>query len=217
MSTTLVPPELVQAARGGGRYAPAAYAKLASRGQWRTAPHLEFICDHLVRLWRGEIKRLAISVPPRHGKSLLVSQYFPGWWLGTRPADNVILTSYQERLTRRWSRKVRDDLALWGPKIWGHGPHARASVSSWDVWKGGTRTGGSLDAVGTGGALTGKGAHLLVVDDPFKGKSEADSATIRENVWTWFQSEALTRLEAGNSAALLVFTRWHHDDLAGRL
>lgn len=196
---------------------PAFYARLASRGTWQTAPHLELICGLLVKLWRGEIKRLAISVPPRHGKSLLLSQYFPAWWLGTRPGDQVIVSSYQERLVRRWSRKVRDDLAAWGPRLWGHGPHPRASTAAWDVWKKGQRTGGSLDAVGQGGALTGKGAHLLVCDDLFKGKQEADSESIRENVWDWFTSEALTRLEAHRSACVVVFTRWHYDDVIGRL
>jgi predicted phage terminase large subunit-like protein len=170
-----------------------------------------------LKLWRGEIKRLAISVPPRHGKSVLISQYFPAWWLGTRPADQVIIASYQERLVRKWSRKIRDDLAQWGPRIWGHGPHPRASTTAWDVWRGSKRTGGSLDAVGQGGALTGKGAHLLICDDLFKGKQEADSESIRENVWDWFTSEALTRLEAGNSACCVVFTRWHFADVIGRL
>lgn len=207
----------VNVSPGAARNHPAYYARLASRGQWKTAPHLERICGLLLDLWAGKIKRLAISVPPRHGKSLLISQYFPGWWLGTRPSDQVIISSYQERLVRKWSRKVRDDLAQWGPTLWGHGPHARASTMAWDMWKNGQRTGGSLDAVGQGGALTGKGAHLLICDDLFKGKQEADSATIRENVWDWFTSEALTRIEAGRSACCVVFTRWHFDDVIGRL
>lgn len=190
---------------------------LASGGKWKPAPHLAFICDLLMKLWRGEIRRLCLSMPPRHGKSLLISQYFPGWWLGTRPASQIIVASYQERLTRKWSKKIRDDLATWGPKVWGHGPNARASTASWDVWREGKRTGGMLDAVGTGGACTGKGADAFFLDDPFKGKSEADSAAVRETISDWLFSEALTRLEAGNSVFLHIATRWHFDDLAGRL
>ena len=196
---------------------PAGYAALASRGKWRAPAHIRYLCGLLVKVWSGEIPRLAISCPPRHGKSLLVSQYFPGWWLGTRPTDSVILTSYQERLVRKWSRRVRDDLAQWGPSLWGHGPHPRASTSAWDMLRDMQRLGGGLDAVGTGGALTGKGAHLLICDDLFKGAGEAGSDAIRESVWDWFTSEALTRLEAGLSACVVVFTRWHHDDVIGRL
>jgi predicted phage terminase large subunit-like protein len=198
------------------RQHPAYYARLVSGGKWRAPRHIQELCRLLVDVWAGKLKRLAISCPPRHGKSLLISQYFPGWWLGTRPTNNVILTSYQERLVRRWSRKVRSDLATWGPKLWGHGPAKNASTASWEVLRGGLPAGGAMDAVGTGGALTGKGAHLLVCDDLFKGKQEADSEAIRENVWDWFTSEALTRLEPGG-AAVVVFTRWHFDDVIGRL
>jgi len=196
---------------------PAYYAMLASGGKWKSAPHLTYICELLMKLWTGEIKRLCLSMPPRHGKSLLISQYFPGWWLGTRPNAQIIVASYQERLTRKWSRKIRDDLSVWGPKLWGHGPHRRASTSSWDVWRGGQRTGGMLDAVGTGGACTGKGADAFFLDDPFKGMRDANSAAIRESVADWLFSEALTRLEAGNSVFLHIATRWHFDDMAGRL
>lgn len=202
------------------RHHPAYYAMLASSQsakKWKPARHLTFICDLLMKLWRGEIRRLCLSMPPRHGKSLLISQYFPGWWMGTRPTSQIIVASYQERLTRKWSRKIRDDLSTWGPKVWGHGPHPRASTASWDVWKDGKRTGGVLEAVGTGGACTGKGADAFFLDDPFKGMKDANSEVIRETVADWLFSEALTRLESGNSVFLHIATRWHHDDMAGRL
>lgn len=145
---------------------PAVYASLVGEGKWKLAPHLRLLCERVQDLHAGRLRRLIVSMPPRSGKTMFLSRFLPGWWLGTRPADRAILVSYQERLVRRWSRAARDDLAYWGPRLWGVGASSRASTAEWDVYNAdGRPTGGGLTAVGAGGALTGRGCDLLVADD----------------------------------------------------
>lgn len=181
---------------------------------WRLAQHLAFMAERCMRLVRGESQRLAISMPPQHGKSQFLSRHFASWWVGSHPEERVILTTYQERLARRFNRQARDDFAAWAPDVFGLDAWARSSTAEWDVFRDSRRTGGGIDAVGRGGALAGKGCGLLVVDDLIKGFKEAQSKAIRDDAWRWFHGEALSRVYG---PAIVVFTRWHHDDVIGRL
>lgn len=200
------------------RVHPVAWAMYASEGKWKRAKHLMWLADQLMRLSRGEIHRLAVSMPPRHGKSEFISKYFPTWWLGAFPQHRVISCSYGEALTTEWSRAARDAMSEHGPAVFGVETISRSAARAWDIFlsSNATRTGGSLRAVGKGGALTGRGADLLICDDLVRDAQEAANPTLRQTAWDWFCAVPLTRLEPGGKA-IVVMTRWHHDDIVGRL
>lgn len=161
----------------------------------------------------GRIQRLMVQCPPRHGKSMLCSQFFPAWYLGTYPDRRVILTSYEADFAASWGRKARDVLTEHGPELWGVTIRDDSSAANrWDI-EGNT---GGMQTAGVGGPVTGKGAHLLLIDDPVKNDEQARSPTYRERAWEWYRSTAYTRLEPGG-AVVLVMTRWHRDDLAGKI
>lgn len=161
----------------------------------------------------GRCKRLMISMPPRHGKSELTSRYFPAWYLGTHPDNRVIFTSYEADFAATWGRKARDLLTAHGPDVFG--VFVRQDSSAADRWDIARHDGGMVTA-GVRGPITGKGAHVLIIDDPVKNAEEARSPTIREKTWDWYKSTAFSRLEPGG-AVILIMTRWHRDDLAGRI
>lgn len=152
-----------------------------------------------------------VTMPPRHGKSELVSHWTPAWFLSLFPRKRVILASYEADFAASWGRKVRNTLVEHTPSLGVMVAGDSSAANRWD-----TSEGGGMVTAGVGGPITGRGADLLIVDDPIKNAEEANSETIRQRVWEWWQSTAYTRLEPG-SGAILVMTRWHQDDLAGRL
>ena len=162
----------------------------------------------------GLSPRLMILMPPRHGKSELASRMFPPWHLGRHPEHEFIACSYNLSLAMGFSRKVKqviDDEAykgVFGTKL---DPNNQ-STEEWGI--AGER--GGYVAAGIGGPITGKGAHVLVIDDPVKNAEEADSADGREKVWEWYLSTAYTRLAPGGGV-LVIQTWWHDDDLSGRI
>ena len=186
------------------------------------ARHLERLAEALEAVERGDVKRLMVFMPPRHGKSEMVSVRFPAWFLGRNPERRVILTSYAGGLALSFSRLVRNLVQgeefgrLFGAMSSVEEAVAVAadsrSAEAWDL--AGHR--GGMVAAGVGGGITGKGADLLIIDDPVKDRAEAESVATREGVWNWFTATAYTRLEVGGRVVLMM-TRWHEDDLAGRL
>lgn len=181
--------------------------------RYAAAPHHRLIADALMAVERGDCDRLIITMPPRHGKSELASVRFPAWYLGRNPDKRIIATSYGAGLAYRMSRQARNIVGGLGWPF----PAVRladdlAQVQQWDI--AGHR--GGYIAAGAGGPITGSGAHLLLIDDPLRNQQDADSATYRDNLWEWYTSTAYTRLEEGG-AVVLIMTRWHADDLAGRL
>jgi predicted phage terminase large subunit-like protein len=184
-----------------------------SGGTWKTARHLKLLCSKLEAIERGEIRRLMVFMPPRHGKSEVVSKKFPAWYLGRNPHKEVIEASYAADLAYDFSRIARDTLKEWGPKLWGVDvAEGNSGVTRWGI----KDTRGGFTAAGVGGPITGRGAHLAIIDDPFKNWEEAQSKVIRDKVFEWYRSTLRTRLAPGG-AIVLVLTRWHEDDLAGRL
>jgi hypothetical protein len=175
--------------------------------------HHKDIVSKLEAVERGEIKRLILMMPPRHGKSQLASINFPAWYLGRNPDKEIIISSYNSDLAQDFGGKTRELVA--DPvynKIFDLTLKAdEKSKSKWRVSGGGTYT-----AVGIGGAITGRGANVFIIDDPLKNREEANSLLIRDKQWEWYTSTAYTRLEKGASI-ILILTRWHYDDLAGRL
>lgn len=168
--------------------------------------HQLYLYDRLDRVTAGEANRLMIFMPPRHSKSETVTVRYTAWRMIMDPKMNVILGSYNQRLANRFSRKIRKlvdgKIAL---------SKDRQAADEWE-----TKDGGSLCAVGVGAGVTGFGADLILIDDPVKNRSEAESKAYRENTWDWFNDDIYTRLEP-NAAIILIQTRWHEDDLAGRL
>lgn len=147
-----------------------------------------------------------LFVPPRHGKSELTTVRYPAWRLERKPTTRVIVGCYNSTLAEKFSRKARricnERMAL---------SRDRVAVSDWE-----TEAGGGLRAVGVGSGVTGQGGDLIIVDDPIKSREEANSQAYRERVWTWWTDDLYTRLEP-DAAIVLILTRWHMDDLAGRI
>ncbi|MBX3290314.1 MAG: phage terminase large subunit [Acidobacteria bacterium] len=169
-------------------------------------PHQLLIYNHLERITSGETNRLMIFMPPRHSKSETVTVRYTAWRLIREPQMHVILGSYNQRLANRFSRKIRRIAEAEMPLA-----KDRKAVDEWE-----TTAGGGLCAVGVGSGVTGYGAQLIVIDDPVKNRAEAESRAYRESTWDWFNDDIYTRLEPG-AAMILIQTRWHEDDLAGRL
>lgn len=173
--------------------------------QWDAPHHIE-IQRQLQRVTAGEINRLMIFLPPRHGKSESITVRYTAWRLEQDASMPIIVAAYNHTLAQRFSRKIRkiarERISL---------SNERSAVDEWE-----TMQGGGVRAVGVGGGVTGMGGKLIVIDDPVKSREEADSATFRDRVWDWYTDDLYTRLEPGG-AIILVMTRWHMDDLAGRI
>lgn len=177
------------------------------------APHHELIVGKLEAVERGEIKRLMIAMPPRHGKSELASRRFPAWYLGRNSDKQIIAASYNSDLASDFGREVRN--IVHSPEFSALFDTALAQDSkAANRWH--TDKGGMYVAAGVGTAITGRGADVLLIDDPFKDRQEADSEITRQRVWDWYTSTAYTRLMPGG-AVIVISTRWHDDDLSGRL
>ncbi|MCW2922250.1 MAG: phage uncharacterized protein [Thermoleophilia bacterium] len=175
-------------------------------------PHLQILDRALTDIAEGRNDRLIVEMPPRHGKSMEASELFPAWFLGRYPDKRIILASYGATLAKSFGRKARDLLKIYGPHVYGiEIDPAQSAAEDWGI-KG--RHGGMV-TVGVGGGITGKGADILIIDDPVKNHEEAQSELQREKVWDWYTSTAYTRLEP-DGAVIIIQTRWHEDDLAGR-
>jgi predicted phage terminase large subunit-like protein len=169
-------------------------------------PHQKYLYDALERVSNGTCKRLMIFMPPRHSKTETVTVRYGAYRLEQNPKLNIILGCYNQKLANRFSRKTlriaKQRISL---------STDRKAVEEWE-----TSIGGGFRAVGVGGGITGFGGDLIMIDDPVKNREEAESETYREKCWEWFNDDLYTRLEPGG-AIVLTMTRWHDDDLAGRL
>jgi len=180
--------------------------------RYKPSRHHHLIAHTLEKVADKKLKYVIITMPPRHGKSELASVHFPPWFLGRHPDERIIAVSYASSLVNQFSRRARnvvlsDNYPFEGITL----DSSAASVTSWNI---AGHRGGYL-AAGVGGGITGMGANVLLIDDPVKNQEEANSPVVREAVWEWFQSTALTRMEPG-AAVVLIGTRWHEDDLIGR-
>jgi predicted phage terminase large subunit-like protein len=175
----------------------------------------ELIAETLDRVVAGDLTRVMIWAPPQHGKSELASVRLPAYWLGRRPDDPVILCSYAASLAYSKSREARS--LVESPTFKRLFPDVCTDRSSRavDHWSLAGRR-GALLAAGVGGPVTGHGAQIGIIDDPFENWKQAQSSTIRESVWNWYRATFRTRIWEGG-AIVLIMTRWHEDDLAGRL
>ena len=168
--------------------------------------HLIAIRKQIDRIISGEINKMMLFVPPRHGKSELVTVRLPAWILERWPEKRIITGAYNQTLANKFSRKTRK-IAM--PRI--AISKDRTAVDDWE-----TEEGGGYRAVGVGAGVTGMGGDLILIDDPVKNRQEANSPTYRDKVEEWYTDDLYTRLEPGG-AIILIMTRWHEDDLAGRI
>ena len=171
-----------------------------------TWPHLQYIIPKVEQVISGEIKKLMIFLPPRHGKSECVTVRLPAFLLEQDPTQRIIVGAYNQLLANKFSRKTRkiarERIAL---------SSDRTSVEDWE-----TPEGGGYRAVGVGSGVTGQGCNGMLIDDPVKSREEANSIAYRERCWDWYTEDMYTRLEPG-AWVILIMTRWHEDDLAGRI
>ena len=189
-----------------GSVTPAEHDLLAAVGGLPIHFHVQ-----LVRLAEEPDGRLIITMAPQEGKSLRVGRDFPLWWLQRRPTARIVAASYGQGLANRNGRSIRrliNDHPDLGLAI----APDNGAAHDWTI----AGHQGGVYSVGVGGGLTGRPADLMVIDDPIKDQKEADSATFRENVWEWWTGVAAARLAPG-APVVVILTRWHEDDLAGRL
>ena len=182
------------------------------------------IADYCQNLLEGSIRRLMVFVPPQHGKSEIISRCFPAWALGRNPDLKIVGCSYSSDLSQQFSRNIqhiidsREYHDIFPDTILNNSefaPSARGYVRNMDFFEViGHR--GFYKSVGVGGSLTGTPADIGIIDDPVKDASEAYSETFRNRAWEWYNAVFLTRLH-NDSRQLVIMTRWHDDDLAGRI
>lgn len=175
-------------------------------------PALDLIDQALVDVFNQPDGRLIISMPPQEGKSQRASRRFPLWVLTQNPDTRVAIASYEANVARRWGRAIRDDVLVHGAEL---SLKVRDDLSAQGEWQLAGHEGGIYTA-GVNGALTGRPVDVLIVDDPIKDRQQADSQVYRDRVWDWWTDVAATRLAPG-APVIVILTRWHHDDLAGRL
>lgn len=184
---------------------------------YRVSRMHRLISEKLTAVAEGRITRLMIFCPPRHGKSRLVSIEFPAWYLGKFSDKQLISASYNSDLASDFSRDVRNliDSAEYGVLFSTKLAQDSQAKDRWHTSAGGGYVAAGING-GQGTAITGRGAHILNIDDPIKNRAEAESESTRNGIWKWYISDAYTRLMPGG-AVILTVTRWHEDDLAGRL
>lgn len=196
--------------------------------QWpgyKPSRHHRLIARHLEAVERGDITRLMIFMPPRAGKSMLVSEFFPAWYLGRNPSHYLIAATYAQELADDFGRKVRNQIGdptfqqiFPGCTLKGDSQASKrfhvTQKAPGDALA--TELDGAYFATGIGGPMSGRGSHLLLIDDAVKNREEAESPTIRQRNKDWYTSTAYTRLMPGGKI-VVVMTRWHDDDLAGWL
>lgn len=181
---------------------------------YRVRPHLQYLSDRISAavsdVENGQSRMLAVSMPPRAGKSTLLSLYGPVWLLRRHPEWKIITAAYDGGLTADWAKQARELIE--------HRPQLGIALAAdgGAGWHWGTQEGGGLRATSVRGGLIGRGAKVMIIDDPVKDFVDAHSSNARQALWDWWLSVAQTRLEQPY-LVIVVMTRWHEDDFIGRL
>lgn len=183
---------------------------MAEQGQTLAAHHRLLLWE-LDAISRGSIDRLMVLMPPGSAKSTYTTVLFPVWWFGQYPSSSVISTCHTASLATRFARQVRQLVTNRAEQL-GYRLDAKARATA--EWR--TSAGGEYFSSGVRGPIMGRRADLAIIDDPIKGQTDADSSRIRDQLWDWYHFDLTTRLKP-HARVILVMTRWHQDDLAGRL
>ena len=196
---------------------PGGLAAIITEGRELQAPHLKMIDQAFQRIANGEQLQVMLTCPPRHGKSQRVSRWGPLWYLRRHPTHRVMIASYGAELADDHGRWVRDQLKEYSGTLGIRLNPASHAANRFDLEQPrGSSVRGGMVTAGVGGGLTGKGFDLGIIDDPFKGNDDSGSPAQRDRVYDWYRSVFYTRRAPGASI-ILVNTRWHEDDLSGRL
>lgn len=186
-----------------------------NRTRFEVAPHHRLIAQALRRVRDGSISRLAISMPPRHGKSELATRLFPAWCIGANPYWQIILAGATAEFAKEeFGRKIRGVMQTPMYQQVFPGAGLRGGSKAVDALT--TKEGGNVKSIGKGGQVVGRGADLFVIDDPYSGREEANSPVERKKVRSWFSSDVISRMMPGGRI-VVIHQRWHEDDLIGWL
>lgn len=182
---------------------------------FRDAKHHRALAKVLEKVEKGHIPRLIVTLPPRHGKTELISRRFIPWLLGRGPYRNIIFATYNEPFSQDIGSDCRN--IMQSPGFKQVFPKFRFRMGGLSREKLQAAEGGMAAFVGRGGSITGRGADILIIDDPIKDSEEAQSPALRTKLWEWFTQVAMTRLMTKFACVVVVHTRWHEDDLIGRI
>jgi predicted phage terminase large subunit-like protein len=191
---------------------PAHFATACSGGAWLPYRHLVHTSDRIVAMIEDDAcDCLIVEEPVRHGKTLLCSRWTPAWYV-IRYRQSVLLASYEGDFAATHGGAARTIVETHGPRFGVHVDPGSSAKHRWEI----TEADAGMQCAGAGGAITGKGGGLLVVDDPIKNREQAESAAERDHQWDWWESVWLTRREP-RAKMLVIMSRWNYDDLVGRL
>ncbi|MEH7214769.1 phage terminase large subunit [Priestia megaterium] len=189
------------------------YVEYVHHGHYTHFRHTQLICNELQPIVDGEQRFIIIEMPPRHGKSMTVTETFPSFFIAKNPNRRVITAAYSDGLATKFGRVNRNKFKEFAPELFNvRISDSNSATKNWGV-EGYT---GGMIATGIGGSITGQGADLMIIDDPIKNAKEAASQTIRDSIWNEWESTLSTRLHNGASV-IVIMTRWHEDDIIGRL
>lgn len=200
---------------------PGTFAIEASNGRWRPYKHLIIVIEFLLYLVQGRFNRFMIFMPPRHGKSWLISKFFLTWFLGSFPDLRIILATHSATFSAKWGRITKQLLQEYGLKLFVENIKLNKDSSASYRWDIDGHEGGLL-TTGIGGAILGEGANGLIIDDPTKGFKKAGSKNHQEELNDWFYTEAQTRLdkdlvEDKEPWVIYIAQRLNKKDLAGQI
>ena len=191
------------------------YVKYVHEGRWIPARHLVYVCNIVQEFLEDKMdeKILILQLPPQHGKSQSVTETLPSWYLGKFPTHRVICASYGDDLATRFGRRNKEKIERFGKKLFGIEVSKKVSAATeFEL----TNNVGGMISRGIMAGITGQAGNLILVDDPVKNRQEADLASYRDRVWEEWLNSLKTRLSA-NGKIIIIMTRWHEDDLAGRV
>lgn len=195
----------------------AKYVEYVHEGRWLPAKHLLFVCDNIQRFLENDTGNpydiLILQMPPQHGKSMSTTETLPSWYLGKNPTERVIEISYNEDFAQLFGRRNKSKMEQFGSKIFGI--NLAKKPNSDTEFELSNNVGGMISR-GVLSGVTGRPCRLMIIDDPVKNREEADSETRRNKVWDEWQNSFKTRLAAG-AKVIVIMTRWHEDDIAGRM
>ena len=174
--------------------------------------HIDEVCKELQAILDGEPRKLLISMPPRHGKSYLISEHFPALFLGRNPKKNIIITGYSDTIATKFVGTMKKIYEKKVQPLSGVRLDKKNNAKTTFL----TNEGGKTIGRGLASGLTGESAHLLIIDDPFKNKADAMSPVLSAKIWEGFRTDAYTRIEPGGSC-IIIHTRWTDNDLIGRI
>jgi predicted phage terminase large subunit-like protein len=184
------------------------------KSTYEVTPVSRLVTETMEKVFKGELLRACVSIPPQFGKSEIISRNAPAWMAGKKPWLNIMLGTYNQEFAEDFGGEVRNITSLQRYKQVFPEFSLRKGERAKDTLV--TTKGGRLNFLGRGGAATGKPADILIIDDPIKDDAEAQSPTIRRQLWQWFNKSLFTRTHK-LGAIVIVHTRWHEDDLIGRL